>query len=397
MTKTKRIPIINDKFDLSVLLHILSKSWWICLLLPIIMGVLAFLYLRYTQPVYTASCIIQINEENRTSDMLNVSTSFNRTDLPKTIELMRSKEFLTEALAGLPLNISYFNEGTFLSFEMYPEAPFKIEMSVQGGDLYNKPFYVDFVDTASAKITFKQKNAPESQTISLGEWEQVGNSVLRCIATRPDEIMRHRADRPNERYYVIINNPEQIFPSHNRNLQISLLSSAAQTIKITYTGTCANKTSSIVNTIAEEYLKYDVKSKREGSANILAFIDEQLKSIYYSLDETEKQIQSFKKENKIKSKDDPAYTASSSKIEELEKKISELDYELLALDQAKVRLKTDGEINTYEIQASMVGTKTATSMGNILPNLQRIIDERRTLLNNLTPDNIKVKQVESQL
>ena len=89
MTKAKRIPIINDKFDLSVMLQILSKCWWICILLPIIMGVLAFLYLRYTQPVYTASCIIQINEENRTSDMLNVSTSFNRTDLPKTIELMR--------------------------------------------------------------------------------------------------------------------------------------------------------------------------------------------------------------------------------------------------------------------------------------------------------------------
>jgi len=93
--KTNHIPLINDKFDVSVFLQILSKSWWICLLLPIFTTVIAFIYLRYTQPVYTASSVIQIMEEDRSSGVLNFSQSYTRTDIQKSLELMRSKEFLS--------------------------------------------------------------------------------------------------------------------------------------------------------------------------------------------------------------------------------------------------------------------------------------------------------------
>ena len=394
--KQTRIPLINDNFDLSIFLQILRKGWWVCAAMLLLSGTAAFLYMRYTAPLYESSCVIQINEEDRNASMLNFSNQYNKTDLSKVLELMRSKEFLKKALSELPLEISYFNEGTFMSFEMYPDTPFKIELASHNGDLYNKPFYVDFVDSLSAKITFKNARNAGSQTIKLDEWEQVGNTMLKCSVNNRKAIDEH-ASRLGERYFVIINNPNNIISEHSRNLEITLLNSAAQTIKITYASHNANKTWHIVNTIAEEYLKYDVRNKRESSANILAFIDEQLKSIYSSLDETEKQIQSFKKENKIKSQNGPAVSASTQKIESLEEKVSEIDYELLAIEQIKAKLEAGGDINTYEMQAALAGTKAAQTMGNILANLQRIIDERQQLLNSLTIDNIKVKQVEKQL
>ena len=317
--KQTRIPIINDNFDLSIFTQILRKGWRVCVLLLAASVTAAFLYLRYTQPIYESSCVIQINEEDRNANMLNFSNQYHKTDLSKVLELMRSKEFLKRALSELPLEISYFNEGTFLSFEMYPDAPFNIELASHNGDLYNKPFYVDFVDSLTAKITFKGAKNSDGQLIKLNQYEQVGNNILKCSVNSWRSINEH-ASRLGERYFVIINDPRNIINEHSRNLDISLLNSAAQTIKITYAGHNANKTWHIVNTIAEEYLKYDVSNKRESSANVLAFIDEQLKSIYSSLDETEKQIQSFKKKNNIKTQSEPAVNASTQNLRRLKKK-----------------------------------------------------------------------------
>lgn len=395
--KQFRVPLINDKFDMSIFAQVLSKTWWLCVVFMVVSVVSAFLYMRYTQPLYQSSCIIQINEEDRSADMLNfTSKQYNKTDLSKTLELMRSKEFLKKALNTLPLEISYYNEGTFLSFELYPDAPFEIVLGSHNGDLYNKPFYVDFIDSTSAKITPKGYENAESQIIKLGDWEQVSNAMIKCVVKNQKSIEEH-STHANERYFVVINDPRTIIEQHSKNIDISLLSSAAQTIKITYTGYNPNKTWHMVNTIAEEYLKYDVKTKRESAANILTFIDEQLKSIYNSLDETEKQIQSFKKENKIKVSTEPASAVLTQKIETLEDKISNIDYELLAIEQVKNKMLAETDINTYEIQASLAGTTVSQMMSNILSNLQKIIDERQILLNSFTPDNIKIKQIEKQL
>ena len=57
----KRIPFINEEFDLSVFLYILKKSIWISVIIFGIALTGAFLYLRYTPCLYQAKTIIQIN------------------------------------------------------------------------------------------------------------------------------------------------------------------------------------------------------------------------------------------------------------------------------------------------------------------------------------------------
>jgi uncharacterized protein involved in exopolysaccharide biosynthesis len=69
--KQTHIPLINDKLDLSILAQILRKGWWVCVMLLAMSVSLAFIYLRYTKQLYESSCVIQINEEDRSANMLN--------------------------------------------------------------------------------------------------------------------------------------------------------------------------------------------------------------------------------------------------------------------------------------------------------------------------------------
>jgi tyrosine-protein kinase Etk/Wzc len=398
---TGKIPLVNDRFDFTIFIQILRKTYWVALILVILSSIAAFLYLRYTPPLYHSVSVIQINEMDRTSSLLNIEDVYHNTDISKTIELIRSKEFLKRAFNKLPLEVSYFNEGTFLSTELYLNCPYSIEVKVNSNELYNRPFYIDFIDGSTAKIYGRNKHDKYEKIITLNEWNQIDGGQLRCRVLDYTELNSHNLDFKSIRYYFILNNPQEILATHIPNLDISLLNSSAQTIQILYAGNNAEKTQQIVNTIAEEYLKYDVEVKKESAANILAFIDDQLRSVYKNLDETEKQIHTFKKENKIA--DDKLQQNSSpfpiflSKMNELEDKLVSIDYELLALNQVKSKLNDKENVNIYELLASLSGTQSEQVMINILNNLQQLINQRDQLLNNITTDNLKVKMLEKQI
>ena len=57
----------NNELDFGLLIYIVKRSLWIVLLLFIISLGLAFVYLRYSQTIYQASSVIQINLWNMRS------------------------------------------------------------------------------------------------------------------------------------------------------------------------------------------------------------------------------------------------------------------------------------------------------------------------------------------
>ncbi|HCC30525.1 MAG TPA: hypothetical protein DEQ03_10810 [Marinilabiliales bacterium] len=294
-----KIPIINDKFDLAIFLQIVRKNYWAPILFVAVSFVASFLYLRYTQPVYQTQSIIQINETNNTTKVLKIEDVYQDNDILKVIELLRSKEFLKRTFLKLPIQISYFSEGTFLSTELYRRSPFQIEWKMITGKLYDIPVYIEFDGSEKALIYYGDGGVNASYPIEIGKWSAIRADSIRCTVSDYLTIESQKENYKGNRFYFVISNPKNIVENHLQNLDIFLLNRSAQTIQISYSGYNAEKASDIVNTIAEEYLKYDVEIKKESAANILAFIEERLKQVYHSLDETEKELVAFKRENKI--------------------------------------------------------------------------------------------------
>ncbi len=396
-----KIPIINDKFDIGIFIQILKKNYWVSIVLLLVSFASAFLYLRYTQPIYSTQTIIQINENNRTTRLLNIEDVYQNDDISKIIELLRSKEFLKRAFSLLPLEVSYYNEGTFLSTELYRKSPYNVEWKVNDISLYNTPYYIEFIDQFNITlITFVNKEANE-QKIALNEWFAVNGGELRISMNNPEELLLQNENYKTNNYYFTINNPQRIVESHLENLQVFLLNRSAQTIQISYSGLNPEKSADIVNTIAEEYLKYDVEIKKESAENILAFIEERLKVVYQNLDETEKQLHEFKKDNKFSA--DKFQSASSpfpiftAKISEFENELINIEFELVTLQRINQQVENNHELNIYELIALLSGTKSEAIVVSVLNNLQQLINQKEQLLNDVTPDNLKIKLLNKQI
>src|SRR4051812_27729752 len=105
----ERLSNFSGEFELGLFLFIARKNFiWIILLFGIAFCS-AYLYLRYTPPVFEASTILQIQTSNTAKQVLNVEAlTETENGLAEEVELLRSKVFFKRALSNLPLQVSYY-------------------------------------------------------------------------------------------------------------------------------------------------------------------------------------------------------------------------------------------------------------------------------------------------
>ncbi|HQC05375.1 MAG TPA: GNVR domain-containing protein, partial [Paludibacteraceae bacterium] len=266
---------------------------------------------------------------------------------------------------------------------------------------YGRTYYIEFTKQNNAILTNYNGDKVIEQNIITNHWCNVDGGKIRCRILNWADIANQQDNYKNNRYYFTINNPNTITDSHIANLQISLLNRSAQTILIQYTGNNADKSAHIVNTIAEQYLVYDVENKKESADNILAFIDEQLKLVYKKLDQTEKDLLAFKKENKINPDKNingaSPFPIFTTKINEFEDELINIEFELVTLQRINVLINNNDKLNIYELIASLSGTKSESVVVNVLNTLQNLINQKEQLLNDVTADNLKIKLLEKQI
>jgi len=62
--------IINKEFNPIILGEIISRHWYLPFVYMSIFAAIAFMYLRYTKPVYQSSAVLQLVEQDRVKQAL---------------------------------------------------------------------------------------------------------------------------------------------------------------------------------------------------------------------------------------------------------------------------------------------------------------------------------------
>ncbi len=396
-----KIPIINEKFDPKIFLLILKKNIWLFLLFLVLSIFGAFIYLRYTQPVYKSISIIQINNEaSKAHKILNIEDIYEKKDISNVIELLRSKEFLKRVLKKLPLNVEYYTQGTFQSTELYRNSPFSVKTKINNSAIYNVPILVNFKNNNTFCIQYEINGQKYHYDLKTDSWNLIYGSEIKLNINNFKRIKFQQNNLNKTAFSFIINNPDNIFLKYVNKINIRLLNRYANTIEISCTANNGNKTSEMVNTIAEEYMKYDIEKKKESAQNILAFINTQLKSVYKNLDNTEKKLHDFKKENNFNFdmlSDKNSSTIFTTKITEFQNEILNIEFQLVTLKRVQEQIAKGKNSNVYEIIAILSGTKFNGIIVNVLNNLQKLITEKQQLLNDVTTNNYQIKTINKQI
>ncbi|MFW6351650.1 MAG: GumC family protein [Bacteroidota bacterium] len=391
----KKISNINDELDIKLFLYISKRNVLFPLVFIVIALLGAWLYIRYTPPVYQTSAVIQMGSDNEASRILP-TTNIYEDDLAKQIELMRSNTFLNRALQRLPLEVSYFSEGRVLNFEMYRNAPFTIDAEVKNPSIYGIPIYLNFIDPENVSLTFEINGKTINRKIHINGINELPEMDVKVDIHNFDNIREQQKLFSRNSFFFILNNPDNLVRSYSGDIRINVLNSAAKTIQVGYQGTNAQKASDIVNIIADEFSIYDLEKKAESANNVLEFIDAQLDMLFDKLSESEMELQQFRKEHGINDITLTPPPTLQGRIADFENQIITLQLEKNILLEIEKNLNVD-DVDVYRLIAILSGSEFKTGISGMLNALEELLIEREKLLYEVTPESRQIEYLNYQI
>ncbi|MGC9330880.1 MAG: GumC family protein [Bacteroidales bacterium] len=404
-----KIPVINQKFDFFTFIKVLKKSLWIIGILLAVGLIIGFLYIRYTPPVYQASAVIQVRTQNKTNEILGLEEMYE-TGLDPVIELLRSQEFLKRCFSMLPLEISYYKVGTFLSYELYKTSPFEVNYQISQPDLLNTKIYVHF-NKNNIELTYPYKGKEHNITLIPNQWTDIPGGRIKIQISDYDQISFYQNHFNKEGYYFIINDEKSIIESYSKRLNVNILNKSARTIRIAFEDKSARKTADVVNTISMEFLKYEVEKKKESANNIIDYIDKQLGVVMNQMDSTEKKLNEFQKDNRLTDQNSPPLSGTkqhifrtnlgipniATRISDFQNELINLEFEISTLNHISNQISSKSDVNVYELIARLSGTRSEDFMKSMLNSMMDLYNERNILLNDVTENNYKIKTIDKQI
>jgi capsular exopolysaccharide synthesis family protein len=392
----RKISNLNDEFDFRLFVKVTRKNVAWIVLFFIISFLMAFLYLRYTYPIYEAKSIIQIGLADKSSRVLFGDVKSLKSDLPSKIELLRSPTFLNRVLNNLPLDISYYQIGNVLNYEMYRTSPFEIEYKNPVNEIYNIPIYVSFTDENNVSISVNLNNKETVYRLKTERWERLPIIDSLKITSKNYEKIRSDMLGLNENpYYILLHKKENLVRTYSSNIEITAENEAAGTIKVVFYERNPAKASDICNTIAEEFKIYDIEKQAQSANNTIKFIDGQLKSIYDKLYDSEVELQNFKTKNRLN--DETPLPDFGSRINYLEVSFNKIELEEAALETIQDAVSIDKDIDVYKLVALLSGTKSEGILANMLAELRTLMSKREQTLYSKTKNSSEVAQIDYQI
>jgi capsular exopolysaccharide synthesis family protein len=394
----KKIPILNEKLDPYILWFIVKRSIIISIIYLVLCLVAAFLYIRYTPPLYKASAVIQIKKENNPDILLDLTKKNEEINVNQIIELIRSPEFLKRVINKLPLDVSYFAKGTFLEFEMYKSSPFEVEFSIKNPQFWGIPIYVFFPDD-HAKITYKLNGEEIEKDIPLNQWSDVGGLLLKVTVKDFKAIKEQLQQLKKDAYFIVINNEQELLNKLMSNLNVFLLNAEANTIQISCTDRNAQKVADLVKTISEEFIVFDLEMKIESSKKIVEFLDQQTKILYKTIDSLEERLIQYNYKLSSTPDDENQTLLYNKQYEEiitsLNKEIEDIELKIMNLNNFIKFVKSNPNISSFELISFI--PETDNLVLNIVSKIQNLEEQKEQLLASKTANSFQIKTLENQI
>ena len=336
----------EEKTDFKAVLfkYTIHWPWFVACILLCLAG--AWLYLRYTAPVYniSASVIIKDNDKNSKSNTgivdledLGFYSSINNFD--NEVEILHSRTLIRKVVEELDLYINYAAEGSFHNIELYKSSPIKVWITPEEAQKLSMPAYLN---------------------LSI----QPGNKLNVNVAN-----------------------------DYRKALSIEPTSKSTTIAQISVKSTHTQRGMDFINKLVEIYNRDANDDKNEVATKTAEFIDERINIINGELGTTEQELETFKRDAGLTDLKSDAQLALSENSE-YEKKRAENSTQL-RLVQFLASYANNPD-HAYEVLPVNVGL-TDTGLTELINRYNEMLLERKRLLRSSQENNPVVVNLDASI
>ncbi|HSC53207.1 MAG TPA: polysaccharide biosynthesis tyrosine autokinase [Phnomibacter sp.] len=370
----------EDTIDIKEWLFRLLRLWpW--LISSIILCILsAWLYLRYTEPVYQSKATILIKDEKKGGAGMLDNSMFKELGIggngklvENETEVLRSIDLVEAAVRRENLYIDIRNVGRVVDFTVYGnEVPFMLEIA-NPDTLKAELQWV--LDTKSTPWALQVKAGDDYRPVVLGSWYTYQNLRYRIWPNIKYRKVSKEVENIRPAYEINLYPIDEVALSLQKVLEVQPVSKMASVINLSLKYHHTERTTNILKAIIEIYNQQGLEDKNLITANTMDFLNERLRIVEGELKGVEGRVERFKTSNRI--------TNVSAEAETFLEQAKEIDQQK-AEEETKLNMveALEKELLLNQDNPRLV----PSSLGIVEPSLVVLIQRHNELL--LRRDNL---------
>jgi capsular exopolysaccharide synthesis family protein len=387
--------IINKEFNPIILGQIISRHWFLPFVIMAIFAGIAFLYLRYTKPIYQSSAVLQLVEEDKMKQALGdkaLGVVNQGADLNKTIEFLRSEFLFEKALNTLNTEVSIFSEGKLLTKDLYKSSNFRITLiKLLDSSLCGQRIDIQFPSSSTNLIELHYlKNGTQKIARGILNGKIKNNDFeieIRGSKSEFNEILN------SNKLYFTVNKKQVLKKEWMSKLTVMPVDPTAKTLQITFDHYNPILCRDIVQSLISAFFKYEEQVGKQNNEKVIGFVEEQLDSLSRVLKSARDSVTNFQRREKIT---DPKTESESvsEKMNDLKRKLLEFEEELVTVYLIKGKISQDPDkVDVYKLIPEMIGKKSFEgSLIRQIEDLNKLLEKRDDLLDDVTEEHGEYKK-----
>ena len=271
--------------------------YWAVYAICVAVGILgAFLYLRYTSPVYVVESKLLVKDENKGlgSSNSNGVTQLALFDDDKKIEneleIIKSRPVLFAAIKNSNAEVKFFRKARIRNVSVVQQFPFQLIPLHPDSTQWAKSALLKF-DLPNNKFSIN-KNDFDLKDESIIVINSKDTFIVRCS---PNQLQHWSKDE----FLVQVNSLNTEINNVLQVLDVKRTSNETSIIDLSLNTDEPSRGLSLLNSIVNEYNRASIADKRLIAQYTLDFINERLALVTNELDSVERHLERYKSHNSI--------------------------------------------------------------------------------------------------
>jgi capsular exopolysaccharide synthesis family protein len=385
----------NQDFDFKRILRLIASNWWLIAGLMILSLMGAYMYNRYTQPVYSAAGSIIVKDESSNSlgadavQLQGLDLFKSQKNLSTEIEIIKSRLIVERAVNSMPfpLGISYFANGRFITTELYSQTPFLIAYDTLYGWPYGQNFEIKFLENEEFEFIHNENEQKIVEKYRIAEkfTNRFGVFTLQ-LNPHGQSLTAHENG-----YSFVIHHPSSITGMYRGRVNVYRASENTSILVISAVDEVAIRAADFVNTLINVYSAWTKEEKTKTADNTIKFINDQLLQVKDSLNLSEQNIETFKKKTGVTNL---SADFALQRFSAFDTRRLEIELAMKSLDSLHNHIRQGKDANL--ISTSNIGAQDPALSGT-LSELSRLEVQKKNLLVSTRAAHIMVKQLDEKI
>ncbi|MBL3656236.1 GumC family protein [Fulvivirga sediminis] len=378
-----------EAFDQDKAYAVFRKSIiWIMLIL-LTTNVIAYLYVRWTKPLYESQSELKLDVKSEASELglPGINDNSNINVISGEIELLKSRLFFDKVIQTIDLSISYYTSGNVLIDEKFRTSPFVVSYTLKDPSLYDRRIYLKILDDKNYTINFTG-----SENEDYDQKYRFDQKVSTELIDLSISLTNYYEPKGDQNFFFVINSKEAQIQYLARNISVEPLNLQANTIKVGFRDYNPQKAKDLVNAIDTLYLNYTEQEKNLENNQKIEWLNKELRQIEMHLEGYENYFENFTIENRTNDLDNDLrqtimlINMLDSQKYELNKKIN-ITADLLT----KVKNESSEELLNNNLSAFPI------SFQDKLHELQDLVKKKKNIQLSYSDSTYAVKRVNLQI